>query len=572
MRTRGFIRRAVAAIGAVCAAVLLALPGEADAGSYTVYTCRLPDGTGPAPTDGWIPEGERVGLRLVNSCPSQGTLSAEMDAVGFGDTVRGSWRWSASPGTLLREMVIWRTFALGQASAEATPFRDVLSDSRQLDFDATAPPPLGTGNPSDGSETLGFHPTNRVDHRDLRDNVIRIRLGCNGPSGSFCPIGGAASVQYIFAAHFLIDDFNDPVAGVSSGTLAHGGVHRGTESVTFEASDQGTGVYRGIVEVDGIPVQTEILDDNGGRCVDARPGDADPYQFLHRMPCKPSANGTLRFDTRTIPDGPHELRIRVEDAAGNRATVYGAEPITVDNVPDAPLSDSGGVTQPAVAGNALVSLPPLGLEPSRAATLLALPKGRTEPRIRIPFGRRVRISGLLNDAGGQPIGGARIDVGMRLRTRGGQRHSWAHVTTDRSGRFEYVVPAGPSRTIDFSYRNDPRSPTPTATASVDLRVRAGVTLKLSHRRLRNGRVARYFGRLAGIHVGRKYVDVQVLVGRQWRPVCSASTDARGRYACRYRFRRTFQRTAYTFRARVRRQETLPYEPAVSASRRLLVLP
>ncbi len=46
-------------------ATLLLWPAHASAGTYDVYSCRLPDGT-PAPTDGWHPfvdAGRQSGLR-----------------------------------------------------------------------------------------------------------------------------------------------------------------------------------------------------------------------------------------------------------------------------------------------------------------------------------------------------------------------------------------------------------------------------------------------------------------------------------------------------------------------------
>ena len=348
-------------------------------------------------------------------------------------------------------------------------------------------------------------------------------------------------------------------------------MHRGVESITFSASDQETGIYRGIVEIDGVPVHAEIIDDNSGRCRDARPNDGDPFQFFYRVPCKTSANGTLHFDTRAVSDGVHELSVRVEDAAGNRATVFGAQPISVDNSSAGAPNDSGLGQQSSVASSPLASQQ-RGTFTSAPATISALPVGRREALIRVPYGRAVPISGYLRSAEGLPIANGRINISTRIRLRGGRREQARPVSTDASGRFRYVASAGASRAVDFSYESEPHDGRPPPTTSVDLRVRAKVTLRINRRRLRNGQRARYSGVLAGPQAQRKYVDIRVLVGRQWRPVCSARTDARGAYKCSYRFRRTFRPTQYTFRARIRRQETLPYEPAWSSGRRLRVSP
>ncbi|MBA3328955.1 MAG: hypothetical protein H0T43_11705 [Solirubrobacterales bacterium] len=549
---------------------MLALPSPVEAGSYTVYTCRLPNGAA-APTDGWTSDGELPGLRQTDTCTNGGSLRTDMDANGFSDTFRRGWRWAAPPTTNLRELTMWRTYRLGLPNERATPFRDVLTGSRALEMDASAAPPLGTGNPSGGDQALGFSTTNRVQHVDLRDNVIQVRVGCTGFAGASCPSGGGmAAEQLIFAAHFRLEDLSDPAPGPATGALARGGTHQGIESVTFSASDQGSGVYRGIVEIDGLPFHTEILDANSGRCADATPGDSDPYQFAFRVPCKSSANGTMRFDTTEVSDGAHELRIRVEDAAGNGATVFGAEPIVVRNGPQAPAPPA-----PVSAATPGVPIPtpaigpplPSPVAPSRTITLTATPVGGKDGLVRTRYGRKVPIAGFIRDPEGKPMAGARIDVSSLLRVPRAKRRIESQITADPAGAFRYLAPAGPSRTIDFTYGSGPA-----AKASVDLRVRARLSLRLTRRKLRNGSAARYSGTLAGPNAGRKLVDVQVIVGRQWRPVCSARTTARGRYACRYRFKRTFRTTRYTFRARVRRQETLPYEPSQSGRRRLTVLP
>ncbi len=569
MQTRGFIRRALAAVVILSAAGPLGLPAVAEAGSYTVYTCRLPSSQAAA-TDGWVPDSSSPGIRVTDSCGSGGYLGAEMDAVGFPDTMRRGWRWSAAAGTALREMTLWRTYVLGAASPSATPFRDVLSDSRELEFDAPAAPPLGNGNSGGGSTALGFHETNRVSHVDLRDNVVRVRVGCTGASGSICPAtGGSAAAQYIFGAHFLVDDLADPALGAVSGTLARAGTHRGIEAVTFAATDQATGIYRGIVEIDGVPVHTEVIDDNQGRCADAFPWDSNPYQFQYRVPCKLAANGTMRWDTSVVSDGPHELRIRVEDAAGNRATVFGAETITIDNRPGDGMNPTPELTTPSIPSTSqLLANGGSGV----AATLTALPVGRNNRVIRVRHGQRVVIVGALRTTAGQPLSRAAIDIGARLRLRGAAHQALGQVMTDESGRFRYVVSGDASRVVDFAFRTARRDSTPSASASVDIRVAAKLNLNVSRHRLHNGQALGYYGALAGVNAGRKLVDVRVIVGRSWRPVCTARTNSRGRYMCRYRFKRTHRRTKYTFRAYVRRQESLPYEPSRSAARRVTVLP
>src|SRR3712207_7510859 len=60
--------------------------------------------------------------------------------------------------------------------------------------------------------------------------------------------------------------------------------------------------------------RSQTLDTNGGRCVDATPGDGDPHVWLYRQPCKLSvASGQVGFDTRAVPDGTYPAQVRSEE-------------------------------------------------------------------------------------------------------------------------------------------------------------------------------------------------------------------------------------------------------------------
>src|SRR4051812_44868426 len=67
--------RWAAVIGAVTAALWAA---QAQAGTYDVYGCRLPDGTTIA-IDGWEPYAPSPGTYATNGCPIRSGLSAGLD-------------------------------------------------------------------------------------------------------------------------------------------------------------------------------------------------------------------------------------------------------------------------------------------------------------------------------------------------------------------------------------------------------------------------------------------------------------------------------------------------------------
>jgi hypothetical protein len=110
------------------------------------------------------------------------------------------------------------------------------------------------------------------------------------------------------------------------------------------------------------------------------------------------------------------------------------------------------------------------------------------------------------------------------------------------------------------------------TTDVRVQVVAGVRFTLSRTTLRNGQTLRYSGRILGPSTGHRFVEVQVRNGRRWQIVCSVRTDARGAFGCAHRFRRTHSPVTYVFRARVRQQPGLPYEPGTSVARKARVRP
>jgi hypothetical protein len=209
---------------------------------------------------------------------------------------------------------------------------------------------------------------------------------------------------------------------------------------------------------------------------------------------------------------------------------------------------------------------------SEHVSLTAFDTSSERRSVRLRYGRPVAIAGRLLTAAGKPIGGARLEIlsrELRPNTRLGRE---AEILTDDEGRFRYLAGAGPSRLIRIGYRARVGDTTFARTTDVTVRVVAAVSLRLSRKALRNGQTLRYVGRLRGPRTGHRFVEVQVRNGRAWRVVCAVRTDTRGGFACAHRFRRTFQRTTYTFRARVRRQSGLPYEASASGMRRARVRP
>jgi hypothetical protein len=190
--------------------------------------------------------------------------------------------------------------------------------------------------------------------------------------------------------------------------------------------------------------------------------------------------------------------------------------------------------------------------------------------VRLAHGRSVTLTGRLRTQSGAPVANAVVEVLTQTRVRGARLTPRTTVRTDAGGAFRYVLPAGPSRMVRFGYRARIGDTAFSHTTDVDVRVKARISMRTSHSRLRNGRTLRYSGRVFGERRARPLVQIQVRNRGRWVNVCVVRARSNGAYSCRYRFRRTFRPTSYAFRALVRAQDGLPYETAASATRAVRV--
>ena len=147
----------------------------------------------------------------------------------------------------------------------------------------------------------------------------------------------------------LRDETNPQISGAASGPLMTEAVVRGEQDLTVNATDTGSGLYRVQLLVDNVPAMSRTIDGNAGKCSDVNAANPDPYEFAHPVPCRLSAGGTYSFDTRQLPEGTHNLKILLEDAAGNSATLSNRN-VVVDNVPD-PLTGGQGTDGSGSSGS-----------------------------------------------------------------------------------------------------------------------------------------------------------------------------------------------------------------------------
>jgi hypothetical protein len=130
------------------------------------------------------------------------------------------------------------------------------------------------------------------------------------------------------------------------------------------------------------------------------------------------------------------------------------------------------------------------------------------------------------------------------------------ITTDRAGRYRYRARASSSRTLRFVYAGS--GLILPAQREVELLVPAAGTLGVSRRRVVNGRVVRFRGRLREPQAG-KLVELQVRLSGAFQTFKTVRTGPNGAWRLGYRFRRTCGLTRFAFRAEVAREQGYPFE-------------
>lgn len=251
------------------------------------------------------------------------------------------------------------------------------------------------------------------------------------------------------------------------------------------------------------------------------------------------------LDDEHLHDGVYELRARAWDAAGNERS-----------------------TDRRVSGEpARLTLPvriKTRMRVGKRRTLRArgARRGRRVAYLRRPLvgqGRRVRIHGRLTAPGGNALAEVDVEVAARLAITGVDFQPVATLKTSRTGRFSYLVPAGPSRILRFRYPGAAKIRP--QTREIHVRVRGESTVHVDRRRVVNGEPVTFSGRLRGGFVpgSGKLLELQFRDRGKWRTfrtLRAAPSD--GRWSYTYRFDGTRGTRTYRFRLRIPRENEYPF--------------
>ncbi|HEX8084351.1 MAG TPA: hypothetical protein VF529_08675 [Solirubrobacteraceae bacterium] len=318
---------------------------RASDGTFTQILCANPDtGRGVVDRNGKLPDGT-TNPHNMQWAGVSAALSRCADPVdsssGVPVTTGAGWTSSsANTGAALRYRAPAElTFAGGVIYRHGTMsghFGWTLSRNGKWDHIFGTPADerctWGDGCYTRGNPSIPFGTSNRVRVGAGTTDVNGFDLSvlCDIPSGWSCTADGSQTVR-VYGGKLVLQDRSAPVPGSASGSLESDDVLRESEDIDFSASDVGGGLYRVRLLVDGAPRLSSAVHTDGGRCADVNPANGDDYEFAFQQPCRSSASVATSFDTRSLPEGEHAVKVLVEDAGGNATTVLNRR-VRIDNV------------------------------------------------------------------------------------------------------------------------------------------------------------------------------------------------------------------------------------------------
>jgi hypothetical protein len=311
-------------MAAVLATLALA-PALARAGTWTLVSCTQPDGQ-PAPTDGWSTTTYNATANAPDSgdsdtCAQGGSLIAVSSTSGTPPIYTGpEWLFTAPAGTTIAGGTITATLTSPQGQTWiGTP--QVTYDSADVIVNCQLNEPCGSNGTYSGTFPI-THPGGTA----IYAPALCVNLA---PGSTTCPATGQgvnAEID-IHAAEIELNALAVPTGTDFTGPLLDPRA-RGVADLLLTAADpdggggHGPGVYSVTVQIDGATLYSGTPNTNGGACVPVGTDASDgALMFDHAQPCAAIEAVDIPIDTRGLPDGSHDLKVTVTDAAGNASVV-----------------------------------------------------------------------------------------------------------------------------------------------------------------------------------------------------------------------------------------------------------
>ncbi len=551
----------------------LSSPSEAFAGTFTAFTCH--DSTGAAVSAGEWKEATLGGNYITRQegCANGGAgsfgLTMGPNPVENYNRENGKTLTYEVPGSLTILAYSLDLHAIGTQCVEQESgpgMRQCTSGFGEVIVNHT-----GQSDPTYDYRNLGNGEVNRtVGASELRGvSDVKVGVFCDpGYEPNYiCPGSwNPTATAQISGGSFTILDPTVPTVSNVTGSLIAGGALSGTDSIDFTAADSGGGVYSATLQIDGATIVNETPNTNGGACVDLASAGEPAMAFASPQPCPAEENVSLSVDTAKLAPGAHHLRVTIMDAAGEEAVAYDGT-ITVAGT-STPAGTAPSTSSESSTNTSTSSTPgTTGAQTSATSTALSVPSPgpgapnganasdqavltahwiraahaaltRASTTLTGGYGTNERVEGRLTTTSGQPIAGATIDASETPTYAGAHAQTLPSPHTGPNGEWSIALPRGtPSSSLRFGYRSHLNDTTPAATATLTLRVHAGIALGIAPRVTRVGRRIHFTGIVHGpIPPGGKQLVLEASSGGEWIQFDTVHTNAQGRYHASYRFK------------------------------------
>lgn len=362
-------------------------------------------------------------------------------------------------------------------------------------------------------------------------------LECEGTGG----LGNQSCAGATISARYIAVAVTDPVPPVLSdlrGSLLSGNVLRGRQGLEANAHDEGGGLDKVWVSINGSAVtQTAPPNCNTASTSNSSVIGTVAYSVT---PCPTEMQANWVLDTQRFPF--HNGANAVQVCASDFATL--SEPNTTC-LPTQSVNVDNSCAESAVGGGEQLS--------ARFA--------RSNSDVITVRRGGAQVVGSLKSDSGAPLRGATLCIASKVAGLDGQPSSRTTIKTDSSGRYSYTLPQGPNREVTVGYRHD----THQLTRAVRFYSHGRPTLVASPRKLRNLKRVRFRGHLPGPANGGRVIVLQANPkgSKRWITFRRATTNARGVFRGKHRFVSTTRTTVYRFRAIVPDQVGYPWLEGVS---------
>jgi hypothetical protein len=347
----------------VLLAVAMLTPAWASANDLTVFSCHDPAGNAVG-HDGWsMARTSDPFMTIADTCGGGGHGSLLMElgssSSGYPNGAAVEWLFSSPSWGKIASYDVHVLNSFGSFDPGSSPGSGqafiIGSDESDPGYDYRN---LGGG-------TLGASEISRTPPNPI--STLTTNASCDGASGpcrSFAPV----SRLNISATRIVLVDPTTPLASNLSGGLVSGSSQRGESEVSFTATDGGPGIYAAYLQIDGQFQPASVLDTNGGECVNLGQTTDATRSFSHVEPCKSVVSTSLPFNTATLADGAHKIKLIVEDASGNTGVGWSGTLLT-QNAPAAGSAPSIIVPGSLSTGTTLSSNPGAWSAPAGAGSI-----------------------------------------------------------------------------------------------------------------------------------------------------------------------------------------------------------